>query len=153
MPRWAPPRERFLQRIVLEADGCWRWTGATAGRYGVFTESGRQEMAYRVAFRWVNGWLPSGHRVVLDHLCRNPLCVNPQHLEAVTQRENCRRGQKGATTHCPKGHEYTPQNTYRYYSKRLDSTMRKCRRCHRERERIRRANTRGVSLGATLEGV
>jgi hypothetical protein len=69
---------------------------------------GRPLAAYRVAYILLVGPIPEG--LQLDHLCRVASCVNPAHLEPVTQQENIRR-QLAAITHCPKGHEYTPENT------------------------------------------
>lgn len=68
----------------------------------------------------------------MDHLCRRPSCVNPEHLEPVTRSENLRRGNVGqsglaqlnkAKTHCPKGHPYDEENTYHYKGSRY------CRQC------------------------
>lgn len=73
----------------------------------------------------LRGPIPEG--LVIDHLCRDLLCVNPGHLEPVTQKENVRRGVgHGAETHCPQGHEYTEANTR--VSKK---NKRYCRACGR----------------------
>jgi hypothetical protein len=68
------------------------------------------------------GPIPEG--LTIDHLCKNPGCVRPDHLEAVTMRENIRRGSWASRTHCINGHEYTEENTYR-----MPSGYRDCRRC------------------------
>jgi hypothetical protein len=85
----------------------------------------------RVAYECVHGKIPAG--LVIDHLCRVRCCVNPNHLEPVTPRENVMRGnapqitraRHAAKTHCPHGHEYSPQNTYWYKKNRF------CRECGR----------------------
>jgi len=83
--------------------------------YGTIYANGASRLAHRVAYELVVGPIPDGLHI--DHLCRRPICVNPAHLEAVTQRENTRRGngataRNGRKTHCPAGHEYTDGNTY-----------------------------------------
>lgn len=151
MPRWSPPMTRFFSRVEIAPDGCWIWIGAkNQNGYGVFMESkGRsQTSAHRVLYEWVHGVRLDRSQVV-DHLCRNKACVNPAHLEAVSQRENMRRGIKGVlTTHCPRNHEYTPENTYLYEDKR-GYRMRNCKTCAALREIIRkeaRAARREVPL-------
>ena len=73
-----------------------------------------------------------GKGLVLDHLCRTPRCINPDHLEEVTVRENVRRG-RALKTHCPVGHEYTTDNTHWY--KRKDGYMlKKCKKCVNSRD-------------------
>ena len=81
---------------------------------------------------------PSRHATV-DHLCGNPACCEPEHLELVTQRENNLRGSTvaaahAAKTHCPAGHAYAGDNLYLYSDGR-----RKCRECDRQRNRAYRA--------------
>ena len=105
---------------------CWLWVGADNGRgYGDFWNQGRNVRAHRWSWTQANGAVPDG--LQLDHLCRVTRCVNPAHLEPVTQRENVRRA-KAAITHCQRGHEYTPENTYVYVS-REGHRQRHCRAC------------------------
>jgi|SRR3990167_1332734 len=116
-------------------EGCWVWLGARGtGGYGALWDSGRRYYAHRWLFERVYGVIPPD--LELDHLCRNRQCVNPIHLEMVSHLTNCQRGiQRGhKITHCPKGHEYTLENTYIPKSK----ACRMCRQCHTERERQRR---------------
>ena len=79
-----PPVERFWARVE-KTSGCWNWTGPLHGGDGTFDGTG----AHRAAFQFVRGNIPEG--LHLDHLCRNKACVNPEHLEPVTKRENTLR--------------------------------------------------------------
>ena len=138
-------RDRFMRRVkkVFAATAsvqgpCWLWQGRlhTAG-YGLFDIHDKAMRAHRVAYELFVGPIPPGK--VLDHLCRVRKCVAPHHLELVTQQENIRRGENHVaermrTTHCPSGHPYTEENTYR------DGLNRRyCRTCRRIRARQRRA--------------
>ena len=111
---------------VEKTDDCWLWTGAlTGGRYGNAIVNGKNVPAHRAAYEELVGPIPEG--LELDHLCFVTNCVRPDHLEPVTGAENKRRA--GArTTHCPKGHEYTPENTY---VRTRGNGRRQCRECHR----------------------
>lgn len=87
-----PTEERFWAKV----DGagiCWEWTGAISDTgYGVFHRGHglKKTNAHRACWEMLVGTIPEG--LVLDHLCRNRRCVNPDHLEPVTERENIRRG-------------------------------------------------------------
>jgi hypothetical protein len=129
-----PMRDRFLAKVAQGApDECWLWRGAPGwfgyGHITGFVDGKRvNRLAHRVSYEFFVGPIPDG--LVLDHLCSTPLCVNPAHLEPVTQRENTRRTvERGLhrntrKTHCDRGHEFTPENT------RLRAGgQRECRTC------------------------
>jgi hypothetical protein len=110
-------QERFMAMVSPEPNsGCWLWTGnVDPGGYARFHSAiNRSERAHRAAYRFFRGPIADGKQV--DHLCRVRSCVNPDHLEAVTQLENVRRGMSGTTnrnkTHCPSGHPYSGDNLY-----------------------------------------
>lgn len=88
--------ERLQQRYVVDIKtGCWVWAwGTNKNGYGRLSIHGRPRLAHRLMYTAVNGTEPR----VLDHLCRNTLCVNPQHLEPVTTAENARRGSRATLT-------------------------------------------------------
>lgn len=125
--------DRFWAKVDRNGpDGCWLWTGTMAGGYGQVQVARVKQPAHRWAYQHLVGPIPVG--LVLDHLCRNQLCVNPTHLEPVTVAENIRRGRApsvafGIATHCKHGHEFAPENTIvRGYSS--DGTPhRRCRVC------------------------
>lgn len=124
----------FRRARVDEATGCWVWTGAkNALGYGLACKPGfkRTFRAHRVAYELLRGPIPDG--LVIDHKCRNPSCVNPDHLEPVTQGENVKRGRAGwqnkIKTHCVNGHEFTAENTVFLRG----TEQRQCRACGRDR--------------------
>lgn len=115
--------DRFVEKFRVDDDSpCWLWTAARGGKgskdqqYGKFYVNGKLESAHRVAYWLFVGPIPDGLHI--DHLCRNRQCVNPAHLEPVTQIVNTLRGvgftaTNARVTHCPQGHEYDVANTYR----------------------------------------
>lgn len=128
-----PIADRFWEKVE-RSDTCWLWTAALSpSGYGAFQTGERVVRAHRFAYELVVGPIPDGLQI--DHLCRVRRCVNPEHLEPVTQAENLRRGTAAtavaaywaAQTHCKRGHEFTPENTYRGTGRRV------CRACCRLR--------------------
>jgi hypothetical protein len=129
-PDWL--MERFWAKVD-KTESCWLWTAScNGGGYGMFRDAvmERRADAHRFSYEFHVGAIPAG--LVLDHLCRNRNCVNPEHLEAVTQRVNVHRGLRGPAnvTHCPQGHPYEGENVI--YA---TDGARKCRACNRIRNR------------------
>lgn len=126
--------ERFWAKVDRTAD-CWLWTASCQpSGYGQFRVPGGTLLAHRVAYELAVGPIPAG--LHLDHLCRVRRCVNPAHLEPVTNQENARRGDSPQTvnankTHCRHGHAYDAGNTY----VRPDGRGRGCLACRRSRQR------------------
>jgi hypothetical protein len=124
-----PLRERLEFYSIPEPNtGCTLWIGALFKTgYGKLSKDGKYKRAHRLAYELARGPIPSGLQI--DHLCRVRSCVNVAHMEVVTNRQNTLRG-VGRTavnarkTHCLRGHEFTPQNTYRYAN-----NQRTCRIC------------------------
>jgi len=123
-------RERFLKLIVVSANGCWEWQlSPDKDGYGLISVgsdtdgSARRMRAQRFAYEEFVGPIPEGMET--DHLCRNRICVNPAHLEAVSAKENRRRIPKSAN--CPHGHALSGDNLY------VDPRgNRQCRECRRQ---------------------
>jgi hypothetical protein len=137
--RAKPLLERFWEKVEPSVDCCWEWLGArNPSGHGRFWVNGKNTPAHRFAYELAYGLIPDGAH--LDHLCRNPSCVRPDHLEPVSLWENLRRssGQvavlNAAKTHCKRGHEFTPENTYI-----APSGSRSCRTCMRAHYEQRKA--------------
>ncbi len=145
-----PAADRFRSRVVVGSPPesrpglgpCHLWTaGKTKQGYGAFHPvKSQMELAHRWAYAQAGGTIRADY--VLDHLCRVRLCVNPAHLEPVTNEENLRRGagyglRNGMRTSCIHGHRYTPENTY------LDPQGGiRCRSCARGRDQGRTRSNR-----------
>ena len=103
------PQQRFWAKVNKTPD-CWLWTGGKTGHgYGVFSLHGRDVRAHRAAYEFLVGAIPSG--LVIDHLCRVPACVNPEHLQPVTQQINCLR--QGLSTRNKSGYRGVSWHTQR----------------------------------------
>lgn len=137
-------RERFDAKWVEDKEtGCWNWTDHLDVKgYGRISVNAYPEVASRTAYRLYIGKIPDGLHI--DHLCRNPSCVNPQHLEAVTNKENCRRGivaevhraRQAAKTHCKHGHPFSGDNLYVSRKQRVCITCRKRNKLrHRDKQK------------------
>ncbi|MCU1617180.1 MAG: hypothetical protein JWO98_4720 [Frankiales bacterium] len=116
MRKATPAPERFWPK-VHKTESCWLWVASLNSKgYGQFYDGRRVVQAYKFAYEMARGPVPDG--LDLDHLCRNPVCVNPAHLEPVTSRANTLRGY-GPTaiharkTHCIRGHELPAPNARR----------------------------------------
>lgn len=124
--------------------GCHIWAGPTNLVYGVMNISKKNRYVHRIAYELCKGPIPAG--LVIDHICKNTLCVNPQHLEAVTQYENVMRSSSPSSISahrscCANGHDYTEESTYIYRGVRM---CRICRaaNCRNLKKRIAAAKTK-----------
>lgn len=135
---------RFWDKVEVSESGCWVWVGALNSRgYGCFGVEGVSQLAHRVIYDVLVGSIPEGYTI--DHLCRTKPCVNPAHLEPVTLRENIARAYAlSRPTHCPYGHEYTPENT-RTKHRSNGQINRTCRTCEDAQKEHRNARAREVA--------
>ena len=129
---YPPVSERFWTKVEF-TDTCWLWKAAIdSDGYGEFWLDGKVAKAHRYAYTFCVGSIPDG--LTIDHLCCTHNCVLPDHLEAVTRRENTLRGTNPAAmrarqTHCKYGHLFNEANTYH----RTGRGGRACRACQRGR--------------------
>ena len=117
--------ERFVRKIDFHSSsiGCWLWKGCHGGfdsngkhAYGRFYLNDKNVLAHRFSFEYFNGKpIPDGFQI--DHVCCRPNCVNPNHFELVTLRENMLRAKnplsiQATKTHCKRGHPLFGDNLY-----------------------------------------
>ena len=123
--------ERFWDKVEVQPSGCWNWLAQKLpSGYGRFRNGDKKVVAHRFAYEVNKGSIPKG--LTLDHLCRNTSCVNPDHLEAVTLKENILRSdnicaREARRTTCPRGHPYSHVNK---------AGSRRCRVCDNENIKI-----------------
>lgn len=139
--------DRFWAKVQIK-EGCWTWTGGKVGGYGALTVGARGQghiRAHRMSYILHKGEIPPGMMVL--HNCDNPECTNPEHLTLGTASDNMRhvserkRNPLSRKTHCIRGHEFTPENTY------YRDNQRQCRACTNARQRIKRREERGDKFG------
>lgn len=143
------PQQRFENNYTpVPESGCWIWLGALVCGYGNLMVNGKTIKAHRFSYEQKYGKIPEGMQ--LDHLCRVRCCVNPNHLETVTQKENINRGICASTekTHCPKGHPYNETNTFR----RRNRNSRECRICMRQNLIKSRQRQKNMSIAQACGG-
>lgn len=137
--RYPTPLESLMARRRITTEGCWEWTGSVSRDcrrwggepYGRIHVGGSTRYVHRVAYELLVGPIPTG--LTIDHLCRNTLCFNPEHLEPVTGRVNILRGEgvaaeRARQSQCVKGHPLSGENLYEY-TDRKGYTRRYCRAC------------------------
>lgn len=134
---------RLCDRLRI-GETCWEANFAKIKGYNVITYQRKTWKLHVLLYEVMVGPVPAG--MVLDHLCSNPGCVRPDHLEPVTPRENILRGrsrqaENARRTHCVNGHPFDEQNTYW----RKDKHGRVCRSCGTESMRRQRARKRGAA--------
>ena len=151
--------ERFEQKYIPEPNsGCWLWTaGVNRLGYGTIGTGSRSDgsmkksFAHRVSYALYRREIPDG--LTIDHLCRVRCCVNPDHLDTVSQGVNNLRGRSAsslnsAKTHCPRGHEFNEASVQSFTGKtgqRLSHRI--CRECNRTYQRLWAAKKRNASNG------
>lgn len=128
-----PTIERFLEKIIIAENKCWVWTGAKDKEdYGRIRVNNTTKLTHRFIYEYYYGQICPD--LTIDHLCRNRTCVNPLHLEQVTQQINASRGinWNSIKTHCKNGHLLSGNNL------RIENGKRRCKTCVRENKRITR---------------
>lgn len=152
--------ETFWKRVRVQEDGCWVWMGANSGNerakrapYGICTVWNEDYtvreyvLCHVLSYTVLVGPIPEG--LILDHLCRNTLCVHPLHLEPVTRGENVLRGMAPnilimRSGRCSRGHLIEGANAGIWKGKAQPT----CKTCHREHEMLRRMRLKALSDGS-----
>ena len=155
MSRWTKtPEQRLWQKVNkngptpehrLSLGKCWLWLGSQNGKgYGKFYANGKKQYVHRFSYS-LKKEIPQGY--VIDHICRNRSCIRPSHLRAITNMKNLlakdsniwNNGQNMRDkTHCPKGHEYTKENTRMVKTRGRKNPYRSCKLCRKINDKNRR---------------
>lgn len=122
-------RIEINDKHIINNTPCWEWQGYYAAEYSSIYHAHKQYKAHRLMYELFVEIIPE--KLVCDHLCRNTKCVNPCHIEIVTNRENVLRGfspiaMQARQTHCKNGHEFSPANTY--LTKKGSRTCKTCQK-------------------------
>lgn len=119
-----------------DPDDCVEWLGSTIRGYGYVGVHGKTMLAHRASYEFFVGPIPEG--LHLDHLCRNRSCINPTHLEPVSQGENNARAlpYREDSDVCRNGHPYTGLTDYRGYKKCATCKQGNWTRANRKRQRV-----------------
>lgn len=138
--------ERFWSKVEVTGF-CWDWKGRpNADGYGVYRVGPRTKKAHRVSYEILVGAIPEGLKI--DHVCRNRRCVNPDHLEPVTDEVNVKRGfgptaMNARAQVCKSGHPFSGENLM------SNGARRRCRTCHNARKRAARMKMSADSVEGT----
>lgn len=135
--------ETIMARAVRTDSGCLIWPGSkTLNGYGEASINGKRGRVHRLVYEHYNGPVPEGMDVC--HTCDTRACIEPSHLWVGTRKQNMedclakKRHDSMKRTHCPRGHEYTPETTrWKPPSKERPAGARECAVCNRIRNRLR----------------
>jgi len=133
---WNDTIDTFLEKLVFPESGCWIFTGCPAMRYPAISCGGVRLSVHRLAYELFVGAIPDEHDV--HHTCENRRCCCPEHLKALTELDHYRLHK--VKTHCNRGHEFTPENTY-FWDKRPGQQM--CCECRRQNVQASRKRRKG----------
>jgi hypothetical protein len=136
-------RAKLKATVRVLPSGCWEWQGFThkePNPYGEMSYRGKAQRTHRLSYMLFKGPIPAG--LDICHECDYKRCINPDHLFLGTHRDNMldmrdkRKMYQDRITHCPRGHEYTPENTALLRTK-IGGIARNCKTCQRDAQRIR----------------
>jgi hypothetical protein len=150
---------QLLEKLLAKTSkvgGCFEWQGSkTKNGYVLTYHKGKSVHAHRLVFTLAKGPIPTG--LVVMHSCDNRACINPEHLSVGSQSDNLLdavakgRNHQTKKTHCPKGHEYSVENTRVRISR--GASGRVCLLCQNEYFARRREEKRQARLALPSEPV